>query len=115
MAPHPETKLVRCIRGAVFDVIVDLRQGSPTYGHWHGEQLDTRDGHALYIPAGLAHGFITLEADTELNYQMAEPFVAGAAAGIVWSDPDLAIDWPLEPVVVSAKDRQLPRLKQVGL
>jgi dTDP-4-dehydrorhamnose 3,5-epimerase len=108
---HAETKLVRCIRGAVFDVIVDIRADSPTFGRWHAEHLDTANGLSLYIPAGFAHGFITLSDETELLYQMAEPYVPNSAAGIVWNDPDIAIRWPMEPTVISAKDRSLPSLK----
>ena len=109
--PHAETKLIRCVRGHVFDVIVDLREESPSFGRWHAEYLDADNGFSLYVPAGFAHGFVTLADDTELIYQMAEPFVPGSAAGIAWNDPDIAIDWPLEPLVMSLKDRSLPTLK----
>lgn len=108
---HAETKLIRCVRGHVYDVIVDLRSGSPDFGRWHAEHLDAENGLSLYVPAGFAHGFITLADETELSYQMAEPFVPNSAAGIIWNDPDLAIDWPIEPVVLSEKDRTLPTLK----
>jgi dTDP-4-dehydrorhamnose 3,5-epimerase len=109
--PHAETKLIRCARGHVFDVIVDLREESPNFGRWHAEHLNAANGLSLYVPAGFAHGFVTLADDTELIYQMAEPFVPGSAAGIAWNDPDIAIDWPLEPLVMSLKDRSLPTLK----
>jgi dTDP-4-dehydrorhamnose 3,5-epimerase len=108
---HAETKLIRCVRGHVYDVIVDLRSGSPDFGRWHAEHLDAENGFSLYVPAGFGHGFITLADETELSYQMAEPFVPNSAAGIIWNDPDLAIDWPIEPVVLSEKDRSLPTLK----
>jgi dTDP-4-dehydrorhamnose 3,5-epimerase len=109
--PHAETKLIRCVRGHVYDVMVDLRESSPSFGCWHAEHLNAENGFSLYLPAGFAHGFITIEDKTELIYQMAEPFVPGSAAGIVWNDPDLAIDWPLEPLIISPKDRELPTLK----
>lgn len=106
--PHAETKLIRCVRGHVYDVMVDLRNSSPSFGRWHAEHLNAENGVSLYLPAGFAHGFITMSDETELSYQMAEPFVAHAAAGIVWNDPDLAIDWPIPPSVISEKDRFLP-------
>ena len=106
-----ETKLIRCVRGEVYDVIVDVRDGSSGYGQWHAEHLSAENGISLYVPAGFAHGFITLVDETELLYQMADPFVAKSAAGIIWNDPDLAINWPIEPVIISAKDRSLPALK----
>lgn len=109
--PYAETKLIRCVRGHVYDVMVDLRRGSPDFGRWHAEHLDAEHGFSLYVPAGFAHGFITLADETELSYQMAEPFIPNSATGIVWNDRDIAINWPLEPVVMSAKDRSLPTLK----
>lgn len=113
-APYQETKLVRCVRGAIFDVVVDLRPGSETSGRWCAEILSPDNGYALYVPPGFAHGFMTLEDSTEVNYQMAEPYVPGAATGIVWNDPDLDIVWPLLPSVVGARDRSLPRLKDIA-
>jgi len=109
--PHGETKLIRCVRGQVLDVIVDVREGSPSYGLWHAEHLSAENGLSLYVPGGFAHGFMTLIDETELLYQMADPFVPASAAGIVWNDPDLAIGWPFEPIVISARDRSLPTLK----
>jgi dTDP-4-dehydrorhamnose 3,5-epimerase len=109
--PYAETKLIRCVRGQVYDVIVDLRRDSPNFGRWHAEHLTAENGLSLYVPAGFAHGFITLADETELSYQMADAFVAESAAGIIWKDPDLAIEWPLDPVVLSEKDRSLPKLK----
>jgi len=109
-APHGETKLVRCTRGAIHDVIVDLRAGSPTFVRWYGVEL-TQDNHrTLYVPEGFAHGFLTLRDDTEVLYQMADPFVAEAAAGVRWNDPRLGIDWPMAPVVMSDRDANYPDL-----
>lgn len=108
---HSETKLIRCVRGEVYDVIVDVRDGSPSFGRWHAEHLTAENGLSLYVPAGYAHGFITLVDETELLYQMADPFVPKSAGGIVWNDPDLAISWPIEPTIVSSNDHSLPTLK----
>lgn len=109
--PDGETKLIRCVRGEVYDVIVDVRDDSPSHGRWHAEHLSAANGLSLYVPAGFAHGFITLVDEAELLYQMADPFVPRAAAGIVWNDPDLAIKWPIQPAIMSTKDRSLPTLK----
>lgn len=111
-APGLETKLVRCIRGAVYDVILDLRLG-PGRGRWHAEELSAENRHAVYLPAGTAHGFQTLADDTELSYQITPPYVAAGAAGIRWNDPALGIPWPIAPVIVGGRDRTLPYLKDV--
>lgn len=111
-APHGETKLVRCSSGAVFDVAVDVRPGSSTFGRWHGLELSAANGIAFYIPAGFAHGFITLSDDADLIYQMAEPHVAAAASGFRWDDPAVAISWPMAPVVISSRDKALPNLAE---
>lgn len=111
IAPHAETKLVRCIRGAAFDCLVDLRPASPTYKKWCGVELTAENRHAVYIPEGLAHGFQTLTDDTELHYEITPQFEPTAARGIVWNDSVLAIDWPiLPPTVISEKDQQLTGL-----
>jgi len=95
--PHGEDKLVRCTRGAVFDVAVDLRPGSPTLHGWHGVQLSADNGVALWIPRGFAHGFQTLTADSEVLYAMSTPFVAGSGRGVRWDDPAFGIAWPEPP------------------
>jgi dTDP-4-dehydrorhamnose 3,5-epimerase len=92
--PHGESKLVRCVRGAIFDVAVDLRTGSPTQRGWHGVELSADNGHAFYIPSGLAHGFQTLTDDCEVLYQMGHPYVPDAARGVRFDDAAFAIDWP---------------------
>jgi dTDP-4-dehydrorhamnose 3,5-epimerase len=92
--PHGESKLVRCIRGAIFDVALDLRTGSPTHLRWHGVELSEETRRALYIPAGLAHGFQTLTDDCEMLYQMGHHYVPEAARGVRWDDPAFAIEWP---------------------
>jgi dTDP-4-dehydrorhamnose 3,5-epimerase len=106
--PHGEVKLVRCTAGRVYDVIVDLRPQSPTFRRHFGVELDARRRTSLYVPEGVAHGFQTLEDDTELFYQMSAPFHAGAAAGVRWNDPAFAIAWPLSVSVISARDQSYP-------
>ena len=102
--PHEESKLIRCVAGSVFDVVVDLRAGSPTQLRWFGLELDATQRNALYVPAGFAHGFLTLEADTELEYLISTPYEPSAAAGVRWDDPAVGIDWPNQPVVISDRD-----------
>jgi dTDP-4-dehydrorhamnose 3,5-epimerase len=103
--PHAEPKIVRCTRGALWDVAVDLRVGSPTYRRWTAVELTADNRRMLYIPPGLAHGFITLADDTEAFYEMGAPYVAEAARVVRWNDPAFGIDWPLEPVTMAARDR----------
>lgn len=109
--PHSEDKLVRVTRGAVFDVIVDMRRDSPAYGCWFGVELSANDGRQLYIPAGMAHGFQTLLPDTDLLYEMTVAFQPDAARGVRWDDPALGIPWPAcDARIISDKDRTLPLL-----
>jgi dTDP-4-dehydrorhamnose 3,5-epimerase len=103
--PHPEGKLVRCIRGTAFDVAIDLRPGSPTYCKWFGTELSESNSTALYIPPGFAHGFQTLCDDTDMLYQMTTYYAPESAGGVRWDDPAFAIRWPLEIAVISPKDR----------
>ena len=107
-APHTEAKLVGVLRGAVWDVVVDLRKESPTRGHWLGLELDGDAGDALYIPPGFAHGFITLRDDTELMYLIDTPHVPDAVRGARYDDRAFGIDWPLAPAVISDRDRLWP-------
>jgi dTDP-4-dehydrorhamnose 3,5-epimerase len=111
--PHAETKLVRCTAGAIFDVIVDVRAGSPSFGRWQSFELTSENRLTLIVPAGFAHGFETLADDTEIFYQMTRPHVPTAERGVIWSDPDLGIAWPLPPLVMSERDRCLPRLRSL--
>ncbi len=113
--PHQEEKLVRVTRGAVFDVIADIRAGSATRGKWFGVELSAEDHRQLYIPMGFAHGFQTLVPDTEVLYEMTARYHQQAARGIRWDDPSLAIEWPrsvdpTDPRRVSAADAKLPTL-----
>lgn len=108
LAPSEETKVVRCIRGAIFDVAVDLRAGSPTLGRWLGLELRAGVGRSVYLPVGLAHGFLVLEDDTEVEYLISSPYAPDAARGIRWDDPAIGIEWPFAPTVVSDRDRAFP-------
>jgi dTDP-4-dehydrorhamnose 3,5-epimerase len=107
-APYEEVKLVRCTRGAVHDVIVDLRVGSPTYLQHVGVELSERNRLALYVPRGVVHGFLTLEEHTEVFYQMSDPYVEGAQIGYRWDDPAFAIRWPAEVSIISPRDASFP-------
>jgi dTDP-4-dehydrorhamnose 3,5-epimerase len=112
--PHGQDKLVRCIRGAIFDVAVDLRRGSPTYGHWVGAELSAENGRQLFIRTGFAHGFVTLAPDTEITYKVSALYAPNDEGGIRWNDPDIAIIWPLPEGLsptLSAKDEKSPFLR----
>lgn len=106
--PFGEIKIVRCTRGALVDVIVDLRADSPTYGRWTSVELTADNHRALYIPPGLAHGYLTLVDGVEAYYHVSRPFSPAHATGVRWNDPAFGIAWPFEPVVISAKDRSWP-------
>jgi dTDP-4-dehydrorhamnose 3,5-epimerase len=106
--PHAETKVVSCIRGRVWDVALDVRPDSPTFLRWHAEELSPENGRSLLIPQGFAHGFQTLEDDTELLYYHSHPHVPGAEGGVRFDDETVAIGWPLPFTVVSDRDRSLP-------
>ena len=106
--PHEEAKLVRCTMGAIRDVIIDLRRDSPTYLRWAGVELTAENRNALYIPRGLAHGFLTLADASEVFYQMSHVFEPEATAGVRWNDPAFRIEWPGEVNVISDRDREFP-------
>ena len=108
--PKSEAKTVRCTRGTVYDVIVDLRDGSPTWGQWISVNLSENNSRMLYIPEGFAHGFQTLEDDSEVFYQMFAPYSPEHARGVRWDDPALRIDWPLPDLIISERDRAFPVL-----
>jgi dTDP-4-dehydrorhamnose 3,5-epimerase len=110
-APYGEAKLVRVVRGAVFDAIVDLREDSPTFKRWFGLELTEENDRALFVPDGFAHGFQTLADDTEMLYQMSVPFQPGAGRGVRWDDPAFGIDWPEAPAagrIISERDAEYP-------
>lgn len=106
--PYAEAKLVRCVRGAIYDVVVDLRPDSATHGQWFSCELSATNNRLLFVPAGLAHGFQTLSDDTEINYFISESLHQECARGLRWNDPRFAIHWPLDVTVISARDRNFP-------
>jgi dTDP-4-dehydrorhamnose 3,5-epimerase len=108
--PHAEDKLVRCTAGAIYDVIVDLRPDSPTARRWFGVELGAANHRSLFVPKGLAHGFITLRDDTEVLYMISVPYAPGFERGLRWNDPAIGISWPTVPSVVSARDAAYPLL-----
>jgi len=108
IAPYEETKLVRCTRGAIYDVIIDLRPASPTYAQWVGVELTAENYKMLYVPERFAHSFQTLEEDSEVTYQVSQFYTPGSESGIRWDDPAFSIEWPLEVQVISDKDKSWP-------
>jgi dTDP-4-dehydrorhamnose 3,5-epimerase len=104
-APHEETKTVRCTAGEIYDVALDVRRDSPTYRKWVGVELTAGNRKTLYIPKGVAHGFMTLTPNAEIFYQMGVPYAAGFGAGVRWDDPAFRIDWPMKPLVMNERDR----------
>ena len=114
---YPQGKLVRVIRGEVFDVGVDLRPGSPTYGRWHGEILSAENKKQFYIPEGFAHGFFVLSDEAEFCYKCTDFYHPNDEGGIRWDDPDIGIDWPIPEgtdLILSEKDQSWPSLKECG-
>ena len=107
-APHSEVKLVRCVRGSIWDVIIDIRPESPTYLDWQEFELSNANGRQLYVPAGFAHGYQTLCDDVEVNYLISARYVPGAASGVRYDDPLFSIDWPLALTEISEKDLTYP-------
>jgi dTDP-4-dehydrorhamnose 3,5-epimerase len=113
--PAGEAKLVRVVRGAIHDVIVDIRRESPTFGQWQGFDLDAEEGRMLYVPAGFAHGFQTLADETDVTYMVSHPYAPGAEGGLRWDDPLLGIRWPLPVASISEKDAAWPHLDRASL
>ncbi|HEV7610814.1 MAG TPA: dTDP-4-dehydrorhamnose 3,5-epimerase [Steroidobacteraceae bacterium] len=109
-APHEEHKLVRCTAGAIYDVIVDIRTFSPTYRRWYGAELTADNRHSVFIPPGFAHGFMSLTDHSEVYYMISAPHAPESARGVRWNDPAVAIEWPVTPVVISARDAAYPLL-----
>jgi len=114
IAPSEQGKLVRVVRGSIWDVAVDIRRDSPTYGKHYGVVLSAENWQQIWIPAGLLHGYCTLEPDTEVIYKVTTPWDRAAERGVVWDDPALAVPWPIAPyeAILSDKDRVLPRLAE---
>lgn len=109
--PKAQGKLIRALRGEIYDVAVDIRQGSPMFGKWIGDSLSAESKKMLYVPAGFAHGFCVISEDAEIQYMTTEEYAPELEAGVIWNDPDLAIDWPISEPILSAQDRGWPRLK----
>ena len=107
--PDEEVKVVRCVRGRMWDVVADLRPASPTFRTWHAVELDDTST-AIYVPAGVAHGFQTLADDTAVLYLISVAYAPASASGVRWDDPVLAVEWPESPTVISDRDRSLPTL-----
>jgi len=112
-SPKAQTKIVRCITGAIYDIAVDLRKKSPTYGQWVGVTLSEDNHRQLVIPKGFAHGFCTLRPNTVVAYKVDEYYCGEADGGIHWNDKALAIDWPTSEPILSEKDKQLPKLSDI--
>jgi dTDP-4-dehydrorhamnose 3,5-epimerase len=107
-APHAEVKVVRCTRGAIFDAIIDLRPGSASYRRWEGFELTAENGRMLYVPEGFAHGYLTLEGDSEVSYLVSYPYTPGAEGGLRHDDPAFGIAWPHAVTAISDKDAAWP-------
>ena len=113
---HPQGKLVRVVKGKVFDVAVDIRKGSKTFGKWFGVELSDKNKKQFYIPPGFAHGFLALEDDTEFLYKCTDYYYPDDEGGIIWNDPTINIKWPLEGIdklIISEKDKKLPEFSKV--
>lgn len=115
LPPYEQAKLVRVVRGAIYDVAVDIRESSPTFGQWYGIELNEVNKRQLFIPRGFAHGFVTLEPNVIVQYKVDQYYNADADRGIMWNDADLNIDWPEGAFILSKKDTQHPSLQQAQL
>lgn len=111
LPPHAQAKLVRCVSGAIFDVAVDIRRGSPTFGRWVGRELSEENRLMLYLPAGFAHGFLTLSPQAEVNYQVSAEYHPSSERGIRYDDPSIGIEWPGDTALLSDKDTTYPALE----
>jgi dTDP-4-dehydrorhamnose 3,5-epimerase len=108
-----QAKLVRCARGSIFDVAVDLRRGSPTFGQWEGQVLDDEAHRQLYVPVGFGHGFAVLSEEADVSYLLSNLYDPATEAGIAWDDPDVGVEWPVEDPLLSERDSRAPRLETI--
>ncbi len=113
--PHSEVKLVRCIKGSIWDIVVDLRKGSATFGKWFGSTLSEKNRTMMYVPEGFAHGFVTLEPDSEILYLVSNSYSPESEGVLLWNDPDVAINWPVTPQLLSDKDSRGDLLKNMSV
>jgi dTDP-4-dehydrorhamnose 3,5-epimerase len=113
--PHAQGKLVRCVKGRVYDVIVDIRSGSPTFAKWMGIELSEDNGLMFYVPPGFAHGFVVLSGQAEFLYKCTDEYSPENDRGIIWNDPSIGIDWPAKKPLLSDKDRSLPLLREADI
>ncbi len=111
--PHPTSKLVRCIKGEILDIVVDLRAMSPTFKQWSGFNLSENNKKSLYVPFGFAHGFCVVSAEADVAYKTSEYFYKDYDAGIRWNDPEIGVEWPQKDPIVSSRDSQLPLLREI--
>jgi dTDP-4-dehydrorhamnose 3,5-epimerase len=111
--PNPQGKLITALVGAVYDVVVDVRRDSPTFGRWYGRELSAENRVQLWVPAGFAHGFLALSDEAVVHYNCTALYDAAGDRSLAWDDPDVAIEWPGVPAVISAKDRAAPRLREL--
>jgi dTDP-4-dehydrorhamnose 3,5-epimerase len=109
-----QAKLVRCLRGRIFDAVVDLRRDSPTFGRWEGHDLDDETHRQLYIPVGFAHGFCVLSETADVTYKLSSYYDPATEAGIAWNDPDIGVEWPLDDPILSERDQAAPRLAEIA-
>lgn len=117
VGPNAQGKLVRCVKGAIYDVAVDVRHGSPTYGRWVGAEISAENWTQIWVPVGFLHAYLTLTPETEVIYKVTGAYDKAAERGVIWNDPDIGIEWPLptDAVLLSAKDEVLPRLRDAGV
>jgi dTDP-4-dehydrorhamnose 3,5-epimerase len=115
IGPNAQGKLVRCVKGAIYDVAVDVRQGSPTFGHYVGAEISAENGTQIWVPVGFLHAYCTLTEETEVIYKVTGPYDKAAERGVIWNDPDIGIKWPVDAdkVILSDKDKVLPRLRDL--
>ncbi len=115
LPPRAQGKLIRAVRGSVFDVAVDIRSGSPTFGRWVGEELSAENSRMLYVPPGFAHGFCVLSDEVDILYKTSDAYAPELERGIIWNDPEIGIRWPIGDVILSEKDSRLPAFAAADL